>query len=324
MTTRPARRSTYTPEELAWMRELAAIAARGIQRQDTGWAIFHGCVDWHSAVHSHWMLIRHALATGEMQHVALVRRSLFREGGLEEEARLLESRPTFEMPYGRAWLLRLVIEYELYLRDSPGPLRRLGDQALGSLLHHYQRFPPTPLDAEYANAPWALAQMLAYTRHRKRTDEEQAVGQLIRKGCGAGAARELSFTEDAAPSAGFFSRLGNWLYLMTLHRTPEEVRALVGGEHGLAPEDLAPVARLHTAHHLGMNPSRTWALAALARATGDETFGRARLRHLEAVRRTHAQHVGDLMAYDHWVPSFCMYAITEPVTPLMAGPPPGR
>jgi hypothetical protein len=73
-----------------------------------------------------------------------------------------------------------------------------------------------------------------------------------------------------------------------------------------------------------MNPSRAWALAALARVTGEETFRLARRRHLEAMQRTHAQHAGDLMAYDHWVPSFCMYALTEPVAALMAGSSPGR
>src|SRR5690606_12110484 len=59
--------------------------------------IFYGCFDWHSAVHSHWSLVR------------LVR--LFPGARWARDVRArLGARPGFEMPYGIAWLLQLDAE----------------------------------------------------------------------------------------------------------------------------------------------------------------------------------------------------------------------
>ena len=64
-----------------------------------------------------------------------------------------------------------------------------------------------------------------------------------------------------------------------------------------------------------MNWSRAWALRALARRAPDAAtrarLENAYLEHVRAGMRQHAAHAGDFMAYDHWVPQFAVYALTE-------------
>jgi hypothetical protein len=76
---------------------------------------FHGCYDWHSAVHGHWLLARlvrqfpnAAFAPGARAAVA---QSLTRENIAGEVAYLQQAgRASFERPYGLAWLLQLTAE----------------------------------------------------------------------------------------------------------------------------------------------------------------------------------------------------------------------
>src|SRR5258708_4547188 len=91
-----------------WAELLAAVSARNVQRHDTVHPVFRGCIDWHSACHGIWALIAYQGVTGSEKHAALVN-SLLMPAGLVLEAADLSNRPAFEMPYGRAWFLRLSI-----------------------------------------------------------------------------------------------------------------------------------------------------------------------------------------------------------------------
>ena len=74
---------------------------------------FYGCFDWHSAVHSHWLLVRFLHVAGGGALDDEVRAALagnLTALNLEQELAHLKSRPTFERPYGIAWLLALAAE----------------------------------------------------------------------------------------------------------------------------------------------------------------------------------------------------------------------
>jgi hypothetical protein len=297
------------PATLKWMADLARIAAEAIAREDTEWPIFHGSWDWHSAVHCHWMLLVHARVTGDRTHVEAVRASLGRPGGIAGERELLASSPAFEMPYGRAWLLRLATAYEL---DPAGDasLRPLADEVFESMERWYAgegKGDLGPGRREYANASWALLQMLGWARHVGDAAAAGRVVGLVREHFAPETLGEIDFADDADPRAGFFSRKGNWIQLVVAALDEaESVRWL--REAGVDGEELEPVARLFTDHHLGMNPSRASALAVLA-SRGDGAAAASWSRHLDAMMQAHARHAGQYRAYDHWVPSFCMHAI---------------
>ncbi|MET8475051.1 DUF2891 domain-containing protein [Streptomyces sp. NPDC006422] len=66
---------------------------------------FYGAYDWHSSVHMHWLLLR----TRPEAHADVLDRHLTRENLATEAAYLLD-RPSFERPYGWAWLVALAAQ----------------------------------------------------------------------------------------------------------------------------------------------------------------------------------------------------------------------
>jgi hypothetical protein len=94
--------------------------------------IFYGSFDWHSCVHSHWMLARLLRRFPDMRQGADIR-ALFDEQFTPEEVAgecAYFARPTargFKRPYGWAWLLKLAAE--LALVDDPRWSRALAPLA---------------------------------------------------------------------------------------------------------------------------------------------------------------------------------------------------
>ena len=90
---------------------------------------FYGCYDWHSAVHSHWLLV-HALRSGFLapalraRVVAVLGQHLSCTAIAGELATLQATAAGWEMPYGLAWLLRLKLEldewHQQLLLHGPG------------------------------------------------------------------------------------------------------------------------------------------------------------------------------------------------------------
>jgi hypothetical protein len=76
---------------------------------------FYGCFDWHSAVHSHWLLVRLLRVRPALPEAAPIRSALndhLTEANLRAEAAYFgrPGRGSFERPYGWAWLLKLAEE----------------------------------------------------------------------------------------------------------------------------------------------------------------------------------------------------------------------
>ncbi len=72
--------------------------------------IFHGCLDWHSALHGHWLLARAAnqfpnstLAT----RVKVLFTAQFTQENVIKETEVFENYENFERTYGWSWLLKL-------------------------------------------------------------------------------------------------------------------------------------------------------------------------------------------------------------------------
>jgi hypothetical protein len=77
---------------------------------------FYGCYDWHSAVHGHWAMLRAADVVSDLAEregiVATLNRHLSPEN-LRAELDFVSAHPSFEVPYGWGWALRLVEELRL-------------------------------------------------------------------------------------------------------------------------------------------------------------------------------------------------------------------
>ncbi|MCX2573027.1 DUF2891 domain-containing protein [Pedobacter sandarakinus] len=88
---------------------------------------FYGCLDWHSAVHGHWMLVRLLKTipglTNEREIIDQLNKT-FSPEKMQAEANYFtkyEVANTYERTYGWAWLLKL--DQELYTWDNPNAKR---------------------------------------------------------------------------------------------------------------------------------------------------------------------------------------------------------
>ena len=71
----------------------------------------------------------------------------------------------------------------------------------------------------------------------------------------------------------------------------------------------APITQPTSAHHHGLNFSRSWALASLYRATGRAEYGASFAAHFGAGYGTRKNWDGDYYVVGHWVAQFGMMAL---------------
>ncbi len=305
--------ASETERELAALRgrkaeiaaALAATVRQCVVRKDTGHAAFHGCIDWHSAVHGTWALVAYARMTGDKRDAALIASALT-PANIEAEQRLLRTQPGFEMPYGRAWFLRLAVEHALaYGGDALAPM---AEEVLSSMLDHYRRQPPDPRRGSYGSDSWALINMHEYAAltgnaSALRTIDAQVNGHFVRQGGGC----------DYAPETGeFMGVCTNWAWLVS--------KVLAGHEFDLWAEGFfkrpgmpRPVTKPINWHHHGLNFSRAWGLwqlyAASGSASAKEAYLAAYLAHFRESYETPALWRGSYEGVGHWVPQFGMLAL---------------
>ncbi|HUO18727.1 MAG TPA: DUF2891 domain-containing protein [Steroidobacteraceae bacterium] len=96
--------------------------------------VFYGCLDWHSDVHGHWLLVRLLRLYPDAPFAVEARTALnqsFMTDKIEGEVAYLHGagRASFERPYGLAWLLELAAE----LRRSDDPDARRWSTVLAPL-----------------------------------------------------------------------------------------------------------------------------------------------------------------------------------------------
>src|SRR5262252_2617132 len=87
---------------------------------------FYGCLDWHSDVHGHWLLVRLLRPYPDAPFAAAARAALeqsFTAANIDAEASYLRGagRASFERPHGLAWLLELSAELRRF--DDPDARR---------------------------------------------------------------------------------------------------------------------------------------------------------------------------------------------------------
>src|SRR5215467_1452950 len=90
---------------------------------------FYGCLDWHSDVHGHWLLVRLLRLYPDAPFASEARAALgqsFTAANIDAEATYLRGagRASFERPYGLGWLLELSAELRRW--DDPDARRWSG------------------------------------------------------------------------------------------------------------------------------------------------------------------------------------------------------
>lgn len=283
---------------------------------------FHGSFDWHSAVHMHWLLVSllssHRSAIDADPVIELLTTNLSPER-LAAEAEYLAAHPSYERPYGWAWLLAL---HAAALR-SPEPAAARWATALE---------PSTAVVAKLIQGWLNSALPIRYGMH-----QNSAFGCLVIRAVATdvGHPELVPTVEEAArrwfgddhdapwhtePSAHDFLSPG--LTEAALMQT------VLGPDFGswwaafntdpsalgqLRPAAVADPSDGQQAHLYGLGLSRAWSLAAIIEGVAEEDT--VELRRLAeenldyGLAATGAE--GEFMS-DHWLASFAYLALQRP------------
>lgn len=280
---------------------LAAQASMCFARVDTDEPIFHGCVDWHSASHAAWALSFHQRVTGDTRYAAQLE-AAFTPANIAAEAAHLRNDPRFEMPYGRAWFLRLAVER---MRMGDHRFDAMAREVALSLRDHYRANPANPSQGEYRNPSWALINLLLYAREVRDTALTDFVHAQVR----------THFTDArcdlALENAGFIAVCTTWAWLVEETLPAPNFRAWYR-EWNPGLETLTPVTTFPRAHDYGRNFSRAWGLYHLTETLDDDRLRQSYVAHVRAGFEPRERWAGDYMVNGHWVAQFGMLAV-EPL-----------
>lgn len=287
---------------------------------------FYGCLDWHSAVHGHWLLVRLCRCFPAAEFEDSARQALDRTltpAKIEGEIAHLQRRPFFECPYGFAWLLQLAME----LREWDDPQAKAWLVALAPLEAlvatnfqiWLQKLESPDRTGTHFQTAFSLGLALDWARSRADRDFADAIATKARQfyfnDCNYPLQIEpiaYDFVSPGLAEADLMRRLlapadfADWLsvFVPQFHTT--------GASQCLQPLQVTNPHDYCQAHFLGLNLSRAWMLEGIISQLPVDD---ARLDPLRAIADLHRLHgsidvASDCYASSHWVGTFAVYLAT--------------
>ncbi len=284
---------------------------------------FYGCLDWHSAVHGHWLLVRLARCLPEASFQVSARNALNRNltlANIQGEVAYLKQHPTFECPYGWAWLLQLTAE----LREWADPQARAWLSAIEPLESivamafkgWLQKLGQPDRTGTHLNTAFALS--LALDWSRISDDEslttliyEQARRFYLQDYCYPIALEPLGY-DFISPSLAEADLLRR--FLNPLSFTTWLTRFLPPGEQDLwQPTRVRDVDDYRQAHFRGLNLSRAWMLEGIFSGLPSNDSCSAKLQFAAQQHRNAGllDVTNEHYSSSHWVGTFAVYLLTE-------------
>lgn len=286
--------------------------------------IFYGSYDWHSCVHSYWLLARLLRA-----HPALPERQAIIElfdvqltaakvAG-ELAYFLLPGRQGFERPYGWAWLLKLsheLAEVQQSLeRDWSVALAPLAEEIAGRFVGYLPKLHYPIRSGNHANTAFALTLALDYAQ---QADDQVLRDMIVER------AQHYFLADSAYPAwepGGEDFLSPGWQEALLMQRVlPTQAFAtwfsaflptLALGQplHLLQPAGVSDRSDGRLAHLDGLNLSRAWCLRSLGRSLPDTDPRRVILNQAAQVhQRAGMAHLQDDYMGEHWLATFALLA----------------
>ena len=286
---------------------------------------FYGCLDWHSAVHGHWMLVRLLRTVPGLPDAVPIRAALdanLTAANLAAEVAYFAGpgRQSYERTYGWAWLLRLAAE--LHAWDDPDARRWAVHLAplTEAIVARYLGFLPKQTypvrTGVHANTAFGLALALDYAR---ATDHPALAALIVERATTYYAADRDAPASWEPGGEDFLSPTLTEADLMRRVFAPGELAAWLRGflPHGLPPALQQPAtvsdrSDPKLAHLDGLNLSRAWCLRSVAAVLPEgDSLRDAFVAAGEAHAAAGLAHVatGDYMG-EHWLASFAVYLMT--------------
>ena len=290
---------------------------------------FYGSYDWHSAVHSHWLLVRLLRLFPQADFAAGVAVLLDRHltpQKLAAERSYFEQlhRATFERPYGLAWLLQLDAELAewgttraLAWRATLAPLTGLGAVRFGEWLPKLSH--PVRV-GEHSQTAFALGLVHDWAQTTGDANLASLVESRSRDfylhDVNAPLAYEPSghdFLSPAFAEADLMRRiLPQKDFVIWLTKFLPQVSD-GGSDAWLQPVTSRDPSDGKLAHLDGLNLSRAWMLEGIA---GELPMSDRRRAVLLATARVHGETglaavTAEHYEGSHWLPSFAVYLLTR-------------
>ncbi|MDT5356879.1 MAG: hypothetical protein QOJ56_5411 [Mycobacterium sp.] len=285
---------------------LSAPIAECVVRNDTTHPVFHGCIDWHSAVHGNYALRVISRLTGDTKFIDVAKSVMSADGLRNELMSVTEGRLSQELPYGFAWFL--ILDREAALAELAPLAVSVSSQLRQWITQHAGG---SELSAnEYRNLSFAVFALHRWYLRFAPGDATALRGEVMsalakrwREPCSQATRR----------SDGFFDACANLLLALSDARAVdhsvvddadfESMLAEVTAEGPLAPQQLSSI------HAAGLNFSRSWAIYTAALVlrrpqlvqTADDYF-LATFKAPQLWRETYH-------SYSHWVAQFGVHAL---------------
>jgi Protein of unknown function (DUF2891) len=294
---------------------------------------FYGCLDWHSDVHGHWLLVRLLRLFPDAPFAADARAALnqsLTSTHIDAEAGYLRGtgRASFERPYGLAWLLQLSAELRRW--DDPdarrwsGTLAPLETEAVARLeswlpkLHYPIRIGEHDQTAFSFGLMWDWAGVPGDARMQSLLRD--AAQRFYRNDRNCPLAYEPSGEDFLSPclaEADFMRRVleprafAGWLsgFLPQIPGSAAPAPARKRAQPWLAPGVVTDRADPKLAHIDGLNLSRAWMLEGIAHGLPPHD---PRVPALLAAAASHAAAAlpavtGEHYEGGHWLGTFAVY-----------------
>src|SRR5579871_4230430 len=290
---------------------------------------FYGCLDWHSDVHGHWLLVRLLRLFPQAPFAAQARSELarsFTAPNVAGEVAYLRGpgRANFERPYGLAWLLKLSAELRAW--DDPdgrawaAALQPLESEAAARIrawlpkLHYPIRIGEHDQTAFSFGLAWDWAGVAGDESMRAALRDAAARFYQADRNCPL--AYEPSGEDFLSPclaEADFMRRvLGPADFARWLGRFMPQVPTTAGATW-LAPGVVTDRADPKLAHIDGLNLSRAWMLQGIAHALPAldprrSSLLRAAAEHADA---SLPAVTGEHYEGGHWLGTYAVYLTSE-------------
>lgn len=288
---------------------------------------FYGCLDWHSSVHGHWMLVKLLKVYPDIAQKASIMAVLansFQPEKILAEADYFtkyKTSSTYERTYGWAWLLKL--DEELYTWDDPvgkqwyKALQPLTKKVLALWTAYLPKQTYPNRTGIHPNTAFGLVFALDWARRMKDTAFERVVVQRSKDyylgNKQIPAAYEPDGTDFLSPSLEVAD-------LMRRVLPVKEYLTWLAGfytKEGIATITTLPVVSDRTdmliVHLDGLSISRAWCMKGIAGVLPDnhpykKLFAETADRFLQ---QTLPHVTSGNYGGDHWLASFAVYAIFE-------------
>ncbi|MDZ4689486.1 MAG: DUF2891 domain-containing protein [Planctomycetaceae bacterium] len=289
--------------------------------------VFYGCFDWHSAVHSHWLLVRclrlFPTAPWDVEVAERLHQQLTTNGlAAEHDFFAPQDRAGFERPYGWTWLLQLAAE----LHEWSDPIAQVWrtnliplEELIAARVRGWLPKLAGPVrTGEHSQTAFALGLIADWATTVGDTATLRLVQDSVARFYFDDTALPLSwepsaydFLSPALAEADVVRRclaptdFATWLD-RALPGFPEQCSAF-------APVVATNLADGKAAHFAGLNFSRAWMLDGIASGLSELDSRRTSLTDLAARHVAAGLPVLSTTEYavTHWVGSFVVYALTK-------------